>query len=245
MPSIKKIFLVVLFFLCVVGTARAQILDDDNTAVSKSSVATNDKTKKLLPTQKQLYFGNDEKSHTLDDETAKDEALFNELFSDYSEEERDITKIKTFGDAMDAISKNIGKKDLERKEILQQTKELPPIEGKMYIGITKNSFRLYRNAFNEPACSFNVTLKSDINRDIKIIALNLVYAKGVFAFVFQNVKGGKTTTQSIRTMGDICYNLSGVPDIEINKCKMLGAESKECAQRLEWSNKLYMEDTKH
>ena len=76
------------------------------------------------------------------------------------------------------------------------------------------------------------------------MSLNLVYAKGVFAFIFRNVKEGKSVTQSFRTMGNICYNLSGVPDIAIHKCKIMGAESKECAQRLEWSNKLSREDNK-
>ena len=223
MPSIKKIFLVILFSLFLIEPAKSQVLDDDDvaptTTVSKPSTSIND-------------------------ETAKDEALFNELFSDYSEEDRDMTKIKTFGDAMDVISHNINKKDLKTKEDIQAPKELPPLEGKLYIGITKNSFQLYQNAFNQPACSFTVTLKSDINRYIKLMSLNLVYAKGVFAFIFRNVKEGKSVTQSFRTMGNICYNLSGVPDIAIHKCKIMGAESKECAQRLEWSNKLSREDNK-
>lgn len=171
------------------------------------------------------------------DETSKDEALFDELFSDYSEEERDATKIKTFGDAMDRISKSIDKEKIEEeKPVLNQ--DLPPLEGKIYIGITKNSFNIYQNAFNEPACDFTVTVKSELNRDINIMAINLIYTKNVFAFIFRNVKQGKSVTHSIRTMGDVCYNLSGVPDVDIHKCKIIGANSKECSERIEWSNNL-------
>ncbi len=214
MLSRRNIFFAILLFLFSIESVQSQVLDDDDAASESAMI--------------------------FEDETAKDEALFDELFSDYSAEDRDITKIKTFNDAMDVVAKNIDKKDLEKDDTLQK-KEYPPLNGNMYIGITKNSFRIYQNAFNEPACQFNVTLKSDVNRYIKTMALNLIYAKEVFAFVFRDIREGKTITQSIRTMGDICYNLSGVPDIDIHKCKIMGAESKECAQRLEWSNNLSAE----
>lgn len=174
------------------------------------------------------------------DETSKDEALFDELFSEYSEEERDVTKVKTFGDAMDNIAQSINKKEIEKETQLAK-KDLPPLEGNILIGITKNSFSIYQNAFNEPACKFTVTVKSNLNRDINLMAMNLIFTKGAFAFIFRDIEAGESSTHQIRTMGDICYNIAGVPDIDIHKCKIVGASSKECSERMEWSNNLYTE----
>lgn len=208
MPVIKRIALSIFCSLFVVTPVFAQVLDDEDIS-SKSAT----------------------------DETAKDEALFDELFSDYSEEERDATKIKTFGDAMDKIADSLNKQEIE-KDLKEQPKEFPPLEGDIKIGITKNSFHMSRNLFNEPACDFTVTVKSSMNRYIDVMALNLIYTKDVFAFVFRGIKEGGSVTSPIHTMGDVCYNLSGVPDIDIHKCKVIGAEGKECAQRIEWSNNL-------
>lgn len=210
----KRILSITLSLLCMISFAKAQILDDEDISSAQKP--------------------------ELADETAKDEALFDELFSDYTPEERDITKIKTFGEAIDRISENIDKKPTE-KETKTPEEELPPIEGMLRIGITKNSFHIYQNAFNEPACDFTVTVKSSVNRYIKVMALNLIYSKSAFAFIFRDIKEGTSVTEPIRTMGDICYNLTGVPDIDINKCKILGAASKECAERIEWSNELTYE----
>lgn len=212
MLAINRVALTFCCFLCLAVPVSAQILEEEDT-VPQASFET--------------------------DETSEDEALFNELFSEYSEEERDVTKIKTFDGAINRIAESIDKKEIEKENSLSVTKEpLPPLEGNMYIGITQNSFSIYQNAFKEPACRFTVTLKSNMNRDINTLALNLLYTKSAFAFIFRDVKAGESKTEPIRTMGDICYNLSGVPDIDIHKCKIVGAESKECAQRIEWSNNL-------
>ena len=56
--------------------------------------------------------------------------------------------------------------------------------------------------------------------------------------IFTKLKAGKSDEHFITTMGDICYNLEGVPDIEINKCRIMGAREDDCMQRLKWDDKI-------
>lgn len=173
------------------------------------------------------------------DEVDNDEALFDELFNDYSETDRDITKVKNFDDALDQTANIIQNATPEVIQAPEPKKEkLPPVEGELLIGVTNGTFRITKNALGEPACSFSVTLKSTLNRNIHTLALNLVYPYRTFAFIFTNIPENGSQEKFIRTSGDICYNLVGVPDIDINKCRIWATDSKECAARLRWDEHL-------
>lgn len=178
------------------------------------------------------------------DEEDKDEALFNEIFSDHSETERDITNIKTFDDALDRPAEIIRESLSTSPELYEyKANGATPLEGDIYIGLTKNSFRISKNLRGETTCSFSVTIKSELNHDIRIMALNLVYPYRYFAFSFRDVPANSYQERFIRTGGDICYDLDGVPDIQINKCKILAASSSECAARIKWSKDILPPDS--
>ena len=210
--SVSALFLA-LSFVLLPFVAVAQILDDDMPASSGNS--------------------------SVSSEADNDEALFNELFSDYSETDRDITKIKDFNDALDQTANIIQNADPQIAQTPEVEKEkLPPVEGDLLIGVTNGTFRITKNALGEPACSFSITLKSTLNRKIRTIALNLVYPYRTFAFIFTNIPENGSQEKFIRTSGDICYNLVGVPDIDINKCRIWATDSKECAARMKWDENL-------
>lgn len=176
----------------------------------------------------------------LDDEaTDSDEELFNEMFSDYSETEKDVTKVKDFGEIIERAGDVLKEVDKVQEASKQQQNEVtPPLEGELSIGITKGSFKTYAGFHGRPTCSFGVTLNSTFNLDIKILGLYLTYPKRSFAFVFFDVKANSGQEHFIETSGDICYNIAGVPDIEIHKCKIYGASSKECSQRIKWDENI-------
>ena len=184
-------------------------------------------------------------AQVLDDSVAEDsdEELFNEMFSDYSETEKDVTKAEKFDDIMEQAGSLIkqAKIKVKKEEAGEEStvdNTLPPVEGELYIGVAKGSFKTYTDLRGKAACSFDVVLKSTLNRNIKTLGLHLSYPKRTFAFMFFELKEGAIQKQTIRTSGDICYNLTGVPDINIHKCKIYGAPNKECAQRMKWDDTL-------
>lgn len=171
--------------------------------------------------------------------TDNSDALFGEIFDDFSETEKDITKVKTFDEAVDVFAEEIKKNTPADNTPVQESFQITPLKGEMFIGIQKNSFRIFRDMSGQSRCSFSVTLKSDLEKDIKLLALNLVYTKKVFAFVFKDVPAGKMQLRHITTGGDICYRMAGiVPDINIHKCKIRATLAKDCAEHIKWSDDL-------
>jgi len=191
-----------------------------------------------------LGFSSHVRAQLLDDEdvstqlsTDSSEALFEEMFSDFPETERDITKVKTFDDAVEVISQGIKKDDTAND--IQQPEVTTPLLGEMLIGIQKDSFKIFRDMSGRSRCSFNVALKSDLEKDIKLLAVNLVYSQKVFAFVFKDIPSKQTQFRHITTGGDICYKMAGItPDINIHKCKIRATLAADCINHIKWSDNL-------
>ncbi|MBO5037882.1 MAG: hypothetical protein J6C85_00280 [Alphaproteobacteria bacterium] len=217
MQRIALTFWATFFLLIYCTPVFSQVLDDEEVAETKADAG----------------------SAPVLDEVDEDEALFNEMFSDYSETERDITKVKTFNDAMDRAADLIGQTDTTAP-LPEEQKALPPLEGDMSIGLLDGSFKIFRDMSGQTSCSFSVILKSDMNRVLKQMGLNLFYKQRTFAFLFRDVPAYGTQIRSITTRGDICYTLAGEPDIGIHLCKIYGptAPGNECVRRLKWVEKL-------
>lgn len=217
MRQIVLTFWTVFFLLFCCVPVFSQVLDDEELAEPKANTT----------------------SAPILDEVDEDEALFNEMFSDYSETERDITKVKTFNDAMDRAADIIGQTDATAP-LPKEQKALPPLEGDMSIGLLEGSFKIFKDISGQTACSFSVILKSDMNRVLKMMGLNMFYKQRTFAFIFKDVPAYGTQIRSITTRGDICYTLAGEPDIGIHLCKIYGptAPGNECVRRLKWVEKL-------
>lgn len=175
-----------------------------------------------------------------DEENASDgnDVLFEEIFSDFPETEKDITKVKTFDEAVDVISQKIQKNE-PTEDFPSTAPADTSLEGKMFVGIQKNSFKIFRDMSGRSRCSFSVVLKSDLNKDIKTLALNLVYPRQVFAFVFKDVPTKQSQLRHITTGGNICYEMAGVtPDISIHKCKIRATLAADCINYIKWSDDL-------
>lgn len=227
----KKCFgiFIILFAMLYILPVNAQVLDDEDMSDGGDSSFSNESEN--ANDNPNLSSSSD--TNTLADETDADEAYFNEIFSDYSETERDATKIKTFDDAMDKASEFV--KIIEDASNHPKTdEELAPLEGDILIGISRGSFDVFKNNMGRPECSFNVTVKSNLNRDIKTLGVNLRYPFARFAFIFRNIKPNGMQEQPMRTIGYACYQMSEVPDLDVNYCKIRTASGKECIQRLKW-----------
>ena len=221
MRAYAKFFVFVFELIFFATPSFAQILEDDFSSPASSSDSA---------------------------EVEDNEALFDELFSDYSEAEKDISKIQTFNDAMeqaaDLIQKNISLSDSLVKQKEETKKEIEPIDGEILLGLVRGSFGIQADSQNRPVCSFAVALKSTLNRNIKTIGLTLRFPKGNFAFVFRNISANGSQRHVIRTRGEVCHNLSGYPDINIHNCKIYNASSRECVQRTRWVEKMDDNDIK-
>ena len=171
----------------------------------------------------------------------EDEAFFNELFKEYSPDERDITQKAEFDDAISeavdmvkSYSNYVSNQNSSKKKSDEQ---VSPLENDIYLSLVDGSFKIFKNISGRIQCRFSVKLKSEIDREINVIGLSLAYPKMSFAFIFRDVAPNGELVKSITTRGDICYDLSGAPDININKCKIKNTKSADCAAHIKWDNR--------
>ena len=171
-------------------------------------------------------------ANVLVEEKEDHEELFDEMFADKIKNDED-SKINTLNKLAEDAVKHIEVKKTANTKSYEEMKAIPT-EGELKIGVSKDSFKLTQDMLGRTVCTFGVTLESTLNKEIKTLALRLVYAETAFAFVFRDVKANGADERYISTRGDICYNLTGVPDIDINRCRIFGANDDECAKRIKW-----------
>lgn len=175
------------------------------------------------------------------DETDKNEALFNEMFGDHPEIREDAENTGNFENTAQKAAERIKQTGATAPSVSADG-ILKPLNGDMFIGVSKGSFKVFQDMTGRTNCTFGVTLKSNLDRELKTMGLQLVYPHRVFAFIFRNVAEKGSQERFITTTGDICYNLAGVPDIEVNLCRIKNAADNECAKRIKWSNDLESPD---
>lgn len=207
------LYLAIVLGITIAVPLSAQVLDDD--------------------------FPVEENVIAVEDQDNGHEELFNEMFSDHVEE---LPSNSNQSNPIDEIAKNVAKEVntsefSSSKTNLNDTK-LSVLDGELFIGVSQGSFNLFNDMMGRRKCSFGVTLKSTLNKDLKTLALRLVYKHGAFAFIFKNVKPNTSDEHFITTTGDICYNFGGTPDIEINRCRIIGSREDDCMQRLKWDDKI-------
>lgn len=215
-----------------------------------------------------VFFALPLNAQMLDDsETMTDdsyEELFDEMYGDdlekensveeamYGEEDGDKTSdIKDEDSSLEGAAKALAKHldDLKKQKASEKegnltptTEEAPMLNGEIFIGISKGSFVLFKDVLGRTMCSFGVTLRSTLDKDIRMLALKLAFPLQDYAFIYRDVKANGVDEKFIRGIGDICYNLSEAPDIEINRCRIVGSNEDECSKRIRWDDKIESPD---
>lgn len=170
------------------------------------------------------------------DETDKNEALFNEMFGDHPEIREDAENTGNFENTAQKAAERIKQTGATAPSVSADG-ILKPLNGDMLIGVSKGSFKVFQDMTGRTNCTFGVTLKSNLDRELKTMGCNWSI-RIVFSLLFSGTSPKKALRSGLlRTTGDICYNLAGVPDIEVNLCRIKNAADKECAKRIKWSNR--------
>lgn len=198
-----------------------------------------------------LMLVNPVKAQMLEDESYTDDsseydALFNEMYNEKEKVNKTEEKKADTQLPLEEIAKSVSIKVSEDKQketdLKEKQPEIPPIDGVMEIGISKGSFKIFQDVIGRTTCTFGVTLKSNLNKDIRNVSLRLAYPQRAFAFIFKNIKPGEATEKYIKTWGEVCYNLSGVPNIDINRCRIFASREDECAKRIKWDAEIISPD---
>lgn len=105
------------------------------------------------------------------DETDKNEALFNEMFGDHPEIREDAENTGNFENTAQKAAERIKQTGATAPSVSADG-ILKPLNGDMLIGVSKGSFKVFQDMTGRTNCTFGVTLKSNLDRELKTMGRN-------------------------------------------------------------------------
>ncbi len=95
-------------------------------------------------------------------------------------------------------------------------------------------FRMSSYLSNSAACDVRFIVLTNLDRKLVSLDVKLVWPGMTTALSFSNVEPNTPTYLDYTLMGNGCYNMDQMPNIVVNRCRVRGMNSAECADKIVW-----------
>ncbi len=97
-----------------------------------------------------------------------------------------------------------------------------------------DNFRMSSYLSNSAACDMRFIVLTNLDRKLVSLDVKLVWPEMTTALSFSNVEPNTPTYLNYTLMGNGCYNMDQMPNIVVNRCRVRGMNSAECADKIVW-----------
>ena len=97
-----------------------------------------------------------------------------------------------------------------------------------------DNFRMSSYLSNSAACDARFIVLTNLDRKLVSLDVKLVWPGMTTALSFSNVEPNTPTYLNYTLMGNGCYNMDQMPNIIVNRCRVRGMNSAECADKIVW-----------
>ena len=97
-----------------------------------------------------------------------------------------------------------------------------------------DNFKIMSRMSKTAGCDVRFNILSNLDRKINQLDIKLVWPGLTTTLSFSNVSPNTQTYYNYSLIGEGCYNMSKAPNIIVNRCRVKGMTSSECANRLVW-----------
>ena len=97
-----------------------------------------------------------------------------------------------------------------------------------------DNFKMSSYLSNSAACDMRFIVLSNLDRKLVSLDVKLVWPGMTTALSFSNVEPNTPTYLTYTLMGNGCYNMDQMPNIVVNRCRVRGMNSAECADKIVW-----------
>ncbi|MBE6445685.1 MAG: hypothetical protein E7019_06545 [Alphaproteobacteria bacterium] len=97
------------------------------------------------------------------------------------------------------------------------------------------NFKVYGG--NNPYCDVRFFVLANLNRKLNALDVKLVWPDMTTTLSFSDVSPNMRTYYDYTLMGEGCYSMDKMPNIVVNRCRVKGMSSVECANKIVWLNK--------
>lgn len=99
-----------------------------------------------------------------------------------------------------------------------------------------DNFKISSFLNNSVSCDVRFYVLSNLNRKITNLDVKLVWPGLTTAVSFPNVAPNTPTYLDYSLLGEGCYSMDKMPNIVVNRCRVKGMSSSECASKIVWLN---------
>ena len=107
-------------------------------------------------------------------------------------------------------------------------------EEKGHIQLSMKNFKISQNLSGITSCSMDFYIQSTLSTPISNISFRLKWPMLEAPVSFDHVPSNKAVFHTHAFAGKVCYSLDKVPNIIVNRCRVKGMSSQDCASRIEW-----------
>lgn len=109
-------------------------------------------------------------------------------------------------------------------------------EDKPAIILYMKNFRISKDIRGLPNCSMDFYILSSAKEKITAINYQLKWPNMHTVVTFEDVLPQTPTYVSYTLLGEGCRDMDQVPNIIVNRCRIKGMSSRECADAIQWMN---------
>ena len=97
------------------------------------------------------------------------------------------------------------------------------------------NFKVYGG--KSPYCDVRFFVLPNLNRKLSALDVKLVWPDMTTTLSFGDVSPNMRTYYDYTLMGEGCYSMDKMPNIIVNRCRVKGMSSVECANKIVWLNR--------
>lgn len=97
-----------------------------------------------------------------------------------------------------------------------------------------DNFRIFRSVSGTTSCDVRFLINTTLDRRLISLDAKLVWPGITTMVSFINVDPNTPTYFNYTLLGEGCYTLDKMPNIVVNRCRVKGLSSAECAAKITW-----------
>lgn len=106
------------------------------------------------------------------------------------------------------------------------------VNSKIFLFMDK--FGISRSIGNMITCDMRFIILTNLDRRLISLDTKLVWPGMTTTLSFANVAPNTPTAYNYTLMGDGCYTMDKMPNIIVNRCRVKGLSSAQCADKIVW-----------
>lgn len=120
------------------------------------------------------------------------------------------------------------------KRVLSKGEQPAADDDQEIIFLYMENFKISRMASVKTTCSMRFFVVTNLNQKLSALSLKLTWPKISTNLSFNDVAPNTSTYFDYTLLGDGCYSMDTIPNLEVNVCRIKGLSQEQCSAKIRW-----------